>query len=64
MTFKKICDACGKEITSIAGNKDIYGTFSYGMLIDQDDLSTRYDYCKECGKKAAKLLKENLNKND
>ena len=65
MTFKKTCDACGKEITSIVGNKDIYGAFCYGMLVDQDDyLSTRYDYCKECGKKAAKLLKENLNKND
>ena len=64
MTFKKTCDACGKEIISIVGNKDIYGTFSYGMLIDQGGLSTRYDYCKGCGKKAAKLLKETLNKND
>ena len=62
MTLKKSCDACGKEITSIVGNKDIYGAFCYGMLVDQDGLSTRYDYCEECGKKAAKLLEENLNK--
>ena len=63
MTSRKSCDACGKEITSIVGNKDIYGTFCYGLLIDADDSqSIKYDYCQECGKKAAKLLEENLNK--
>ena len=61
MATKITCNSCGAEVKSIVGRKDVYGVYEYGSLID-DDSFTRFDYCKECGIKAANLLNKELNK--
>jgi hypothetical protein len=58
--IKRICDKCGKEIFGPSPNLSLTNSFVFTIVQNAWDhkCNHEYDFCLECGMKAALLLQK------